>query len=106
MTNLESELTGIEQLPQPDPRGWLAVRNLPDEFQRREDQTAHADYEARHWRASVVQHRRATEAEKALLTALGYYGGHPANLITEVSWPSSGVRKRRWPQLEDTRQEN
>ncbi len=35
-----TDLSGIEQLPQPDPRGILALRNLPPEIQKAEDSTA------------------------------------------------------------------
>jgi hypothetical protein len=38
-----TDLSGVEQLPQPDPRGWLALRYLPPEIQNLEDATAAAD---------------------------------------------------------------
>ena len=42
--------------------------------------------------------RPATETERTLLTHLGFE--LPEQLTTAVSYPSSGVRRRRWPQLE------
>ncbi|KDF01933.1 hypothetical protein Y900_024140 [Mycolicibacterium aromaticivorans JS19b1 = JCM 16368] len=142
-----SDLAGIEQLPQPDPRGWLALRDLPAELQNTEDSTHAADSEryrcgvhgfaAALWgtddSAALTRLRRfgdrllkvsgsswrafarpATPAERVLLAHLGHAApsgadpvtiaddGLPAELITIVDWPTSGVRNRRWPQLETT----
>lgn len=99
------------QVPQPDPRGWLAfTAPLPDDLQRAEDSTQHSDFCAHgvQWRYEYDEatgyecdyfERPATDAEKALLTALGYTV--PADLITKVSFPSGAVRRRRWPALEN-----
>lgn len=125
------------QLPQPDPRGWLAFdAPLPDELQRAEDSTQAADFE-RHrvptrgiaptlWgtddpeelakvmtRARAVMTkaglhaprtfaRPATPTERILLEHLGYE--LPDELFTAVSFPTYGVRNRRWPQLEITQE--
>ncbi|WP_156181025.1 hypothetical protein [Mycobacterium nebraskense] len=98
------------QVPQPDPRGWLAfAAPLPDELQRAEDSTAHADFYAQgvQWRYEWDEgtgyqcdyfERPATDTEKTLLTMLGYTV--PDDLTTKVSFPSVLVRRRRWPQLE------
>lgn len=141
-----SDLSAVEQLPQPDPRGWLALRHLPADLQNAEDSTHAADHQ-RHrcgvfgfavalwdtgaiapdaelrrlrklvdrllqaadagWRAFA---RPATPTERVLLGHLGYEAtpdgdtaaddGLPVDLITIVSYPSPGVRSRRWPQLE------
>jgi hypothetical protein len=37
------DLSSIEQMTQPDPRGVLALRNLPPDTQRAEDATQYAD---------------------------------------------------------------
>jgi hypothetical protein len=37
------DLSGVEQLPQPDPRGLLAMRYLPAELQNAEDTIAAFD---------------------------------------------------------------
>jgi len=46
--------------------------------------------------------RPATNAEHTLLRELGYRPEtvEPRRLVTVVSFPSPGVRSRRWPQLE------
>lgn len=119
------------QLPQPDPRGWLVFDYLPDAMQKAEDSTAAADidrYRFGTYRASgtwgttdteelskVMARARTvltkaglsarrtfprptTATERALLEHLGYE--LPAELFTAVSFPTIGVRNRRWPQLE------
>lgn len=99
------------QVPQPDPRGWLAfTAPLPDELQRAEDSTQHADFcaEGVTWRYEWDEttgyqcdyfERPATDTENTLLTMLGYTA--PDDLTTKVSFPSALVRRRRWPQLEN-----
>ncbi|MDX1890119.1 hypothetical protein [Mycolicibacterium sp. 050158] len=108
-------LTLPPQQPQPDPRGWLVFTALlPDDLQRAEDSTQHADfhpvgvkwstdYDAAIDVAVDYFTRPATDAERTLLTALGY--AVPADLATRVSFPSPLVRRRRWLALE-TQQEN
>jgi hypothetical protein len=98
------------QVPQPDPRGWLAfAAPLPDELQRAEDSTQHADFcaEGVSWRYEYDAEsgcgcdyfeRPATDTERTLLTMLGYTV--PDDLTTKVSFPSPLVRRRRWPALE------
>jgi hypothetical protein len=98
MTQPDIDLGGVEQLPQPDPRGILALRNLPDEISRREDATLANDYEQRHWRGSLGLIRPATDTEKLLLAHLGY--DVPEFLETRVRWVSAGIRNRHWPTLE------
>ncbi|WP_255783508.1 hypothetical protein [Mycobacteroides abscessus] len=46
--------------------------------------------------------RPATDTERILLHELGYRPDSvdPQPLVTVVSFPSAGVRARRWPQLE------
>jgi hypothetical protein len=77
-----------------DPRGWLVFDWLPPALGRAEDATAAADYTR-----GVKHSRPATDTERALLTHLGYVVP-TAELITSVSWPSPGVRCRRWKALE------
>jgi hypothetical protein len=44
--------------------------------------------------------RPATPTEKILLEALGYPLPDNDILITCVTWPTRGIRSRRWPQIE------
>ena len=84
-----------------DPRGWLAFSApLPDPLQAAEDSTAVCDKDRRRLLDPRGHSRYATEAEKQLLTHLGFV--LPAEpLITKVSWPSWSCRRREWPQLEE-----
>jgi len=103
MTSPDSDLTGIgEPYGFDDVRGWLCFAALPAEIQRQEDQTQNFDYERRHWRPSVHRTRPATEAEKALLTYLGFTV--PEDLETIVTYPSGGIRRREWPALAKQRE--
>lgn len=104
------------QIEQPDPRGWLAfAAPLPNDLQNAEDSTQHHDFCGPHnWRSLVDEatgawidffERPATDAERTLLTALGYTlpdGTLPDELVTTVSFPSALVRRRRWLTLEST----
>jgi len=90
------------QLPQPDPRGWLVFTSLPDDLQRAEDSTAAADFDRR--RFGLVLQRPATDAERTLLGHLGY--DLPADLTTHISYTSWSTRNRRWPQLEESQEES
>jgi hypothetical protein len=95
-----------------DPRGWLTFSApLPDDLQRAEDSTQHHDFYGTGFRfhsgydedadAWVDYFERpATDTEKALLGLLGYTV--PDDLSTRVSFPSTLVRRRRWPALETT----
>jgi hypothetical protein len=87
------------QLPQPDPRGWLVFdAPLSDELQRAEDATQHHDFcnggdAAWHTGRDPVTgcwidyfDRPATDTERTLLAHLGY--GVPDTLTTRVSFPS------------------
>lgn len=98
------DFTGIGEHRPDHRRGLLVFTRLPDAVQRAEDATAYADHENRHWRASVARTRPATPTERALLAHLGYT--LPDDLETRVEWLSSGVRNRRWPQLEVTNNDN
>jgi hypothetical protein len=96
------------QYPQPDKRGWLVFHSLPDDLQRAEDATQHADYsradgygvplkldrESRIW----YFERPATAAERTLLEHLGYT--LPDVLNTRVDYATETLRRRTWPQLE------
>jgi hypothetical protein len=82
-----------------DVRGWLTFSELPAEIQRQMDATQNADYERRHWRPSVHRVRPATDAEKLLLTYLGF--NVPSDLETVVKYPSGGIRRLEWPVLID-----
>lgn len=101
------------QIPD-DPRGWLTfTAPLPDDLQRAEDSTQHHDFYGPHqWQSKIDAttgtwvdyfERPVTDAERTLLTTLGYT--LPATLATTVSFPSALVRRRRWPALE-TQQED
>lgn len=98
------------QYAQPDPRGWLVFHGLPDDLQRAEDSTQHADYfraqgtrtfpltfdrTARVWYIE----RPATDAERTLLQHLGYE--LPDVLKTRVDFATETLRRRTWPQLEE-----
>ncbi|MCV7316317.1 hypothetical protein H7J77_12300 [Mycolicibacillus parakoreensis] len=127
-----SDLDGVTQLDQPDPRGILALRNLPDDLQAAEDSTQSADFvrelnwqwwqpgtwsvgtyddvrQAEDAALNVLRAvgftpawsdrlRPATDAERTLLAYLDYE--LPDELYTVVSFPSPGVRCRRFPQIE------
>lgn len=104
----------MRQLPQPDPRGWLALTDLPDDLQRAEDATAAADTD-RHDRPHELGirfervesaergmvrcfRRPATNTERHLLEALGHIV--PDDLETCVNHITRGTRHRFWPALE------
>ncbi len=93
------DLSGVEQLEQPDIRGWLALRYLPESVQNAEDATHHNDYAQRVWKPRG-QTRPATDTERLLLEWLGH-GPLPDELITTVTFKSPGVWCRRWPALEE-----
>jgi hypothetical protein len=98
------------QLPQPDPRGWLVFEWLPDDLQNAEDSTQAADhawfaadYGEMPWihKANVPWRRKATPAEITLLRHLHFDLDHlDGDLKTVVSYLTTGVRRRVWPQLE------
>ena len=85
------------QLPQPDPRGWLTFESLPDDLQRAEDSTAAADFDRRRFGRTIQ--RPATAAERTLLEHLGYEVPDP--LTTQVRYLTESVRNRSWPALEE-----
>lgn len=93
------DLSGVEQLPQPDPRGWLALWFLPESVQNAEDATHHNDFSLRV--ASRVRVRPATDTERLLLEHLGH-GPIPDDLQTHVKFYSPGCWNRTWPQLEES----
>jgi hypothetical protein len=80
-----------------DPRGWLVFEYLPDDLQRAEDSRAAADFDRRLLKPRGFT-RPATETERALLEHLGHV--LPEELLTTVTFPSKGCRRRRWPVLE------
>lgn len=92
-----TDLSGVEQLPQPDPRGWLALRYLPPEYQRLEDSTAAWDFDTRAYKPRGFT-RPATPTEIALLEHLGHE--IPPELVTSVKFYTKSCRNRRWPQIE------
>lgn len=91
------DLSGIEQLPQPDPRGVLALRYLPPDLENAENATQANDYT---WRVVKPRGRLrpSTPAERILLEWLGH-APLPDNLQTLVTYPARGVRCRTWPAL-------
>lgn len=93
------DLSGVEQLEQPDPRGILALRYLPESVQNCEDATHHSDYVQRVGPRTRV--RPATPTERLLLEWLGH-GPLPETLNTHVKFHSPGCWNRRWPQLEES----
>jgi hypothetical protein len=88
----------IEQYPQPDVRGWLVFRGLPDNLRRAEDATLEADSRYVRETGRTKWSRLATETERTLLQFLGYEP--PENLHTHVSYITAGIRNRRWSTLE------
>ena len=104
----------MRQLPQPDPRGWLALTGLPEDLQRAEDSTLAADAQrhdnphgtgirlervASAERGIVRCYRRpATPTERHLLAELGHEV--PDDLDTYVNHITRGLRHRFWPALE------
>ncbi|MDO5030422.1 MAG: hypothetical protein Q4E11_07550 [Corynebacterium sp.] len=103
----------MKQLPQPDPRGWLAFTGLDKKQQAAEDATQYADHE-NYWHNQGgfsyqysqqdgcelrVLERDATATERELLTSLGHHV--PEELTTSVHMRAHGVRFRFWPQLEE-----
>lgn len=108
----------MKQLPQPDPRGVLALTGLPAALQAAEDATAIADLDhfdarcgghplpSRTWgrfhsdqdrRRLLAFTRPATTTERHLLDALGY--DVPDELDTYVHHRTRGTRYRWWPTL-------
>ncbi|PPJ24148.1 hypothetical protein C5E45_28285 [Nocardia nova] len=85
------------QFPQPDPRGWLVFESLPTDLQRLEDSRLQADFEDAEEHRGWPWMRPATDTERALLEHLGYT--LPATLTTRVDY-DTGIRCRRWPDLE------
>lgn len=81
-------------------RGWLCFTHLPYELQMREDSTQAADLERCSQRfAPRPLKRPATDTERLLLRHIGF-SDLPDDLTTVVTYPTTGVRNRRWPQLE------
>ncbi|MFC3849915.1 hypothetical protein ACFORJ_07020 [Corynebacterium hansenii] len=103
----------MKQLPQPDPRGILAVKELPDALQAAEDATAVADLDrliTRHpgvtWGRFYSPQdgtrlrgftRPITDAERTILDALGYDAA--ALTTTLVHHRTPGTRFRWWPTI-------
>jgi hypothetical protein len=92
-----TDLSDIEQLPQPDVRGVLALRYLPPDIENAENATQANDYT---WRVAKPRGRLrpSTPSERLLLEHLGH-GPLPADLETLVTYPTRGVRRRTWPSL-------
>ena len=90
------------QLPQPDPRGWLVFSSLPDDLQRAEDSTAAADFDRRLFSRTIQ--RPATDTERLLLEHLGY--PVPTELTTYVRYLTESVRHRSWPALKESQEES
>ena len=103
----------MQQLPQPDPRGILAVTGLPDDLQAAEDATIVADLDRltdRHpslsWGRFYSDQdgqrlrgfiRPITSAERTILDALGY--DTTTLTTTYVHHRTRGTRFRWWPTL-------
>jgi hypothetical protein len=88
------------QFSQPDPRGWLVFDHLGHELTLREESTQSADSERCSERFSQRPLKRpATDTERLLLQHIGFTD-LPDDLTTVVTYPTTGVRNRRWPQLE------
>jgi hypothetical protein len=89
-------------LPQPDIRGWLVFEWLPDDLQNAEDTRQVADHaQFKGVEGFPAWVRKATAAEIALLRHLHLDLDHlDGDLMTVVSYPAPGIRRRRWPQLE------
>lgn len=86
-----------------DPRGPMTfTRPLPTEIQLAEDSTLGADAERQHAVGRRFT-RPATATERDLLAVLGWTdarGNAPGpDLMTRVSWLTTGVRRREWPDL-------
>jgi len=94
----DNEIIG-EQHPQPDPRGWLVFRHLPDALQRAEDSRQNADHAFLEDTGCTRWTRLATDTERLLLDHLGFEV--PDRLMTRVEYRSAGVRNRRFPALEN-----
>ncbi|MCG7252597.1 hypothetical protein QP921_05585 [Corynebacterium pseudodiphtheriticum] len=105
----------MKQLPQPDPRGWLALTGLNNDDLAAELATQAADNDkainpATMWRPfdSLIEQRQiraftrpATPTEKRLLARLGYqWPDYEDPLYTAVHYRTKNVRYRFWPQLE------
>lgn len=91
------------QLPQPDPRGVLAFRWLPDWLQALEDSRQDADHrESRNHRSAWT--RPATPQERLLLLHLGY--PVPETVTTTVEYLTTGVRRRTWDAVTEPRSED
>ena len=91
------DLSGIQQLEQPDPRGALALRYLPPDLENAEAATQANDYT---WRVAKPRGRLrpATPTERLLLEHLGH-GPLPDDLETLVKYEVRGIRNRSWPSL-------
>ena len=86
-----------------DPRGPMTfTAPLAEPWQTREDSTLGADAERQHAVGRRFT-RPATATEVELLTVLGWTdarGNAPGpDLMTRVSWLTTGVRRREWPDL-------
>ena len=88
----------IEQYPQPDARGWLVFRGLPDDLRRAEDATLERDQRIHRETGRDRWRRPATATERTLLEHLGYE--LPEILWTYVTYTTTALRNRRWPALE------
>ena len=97
MTTPAPDLSNVQQLPMPDPRGVLALRYLPPDLENAENATQANDYT---WRLAKPRGRLrpATDTEKLLLKWLGH-GPIPDDLQTLVRYATRGVRNRSWPSI-------
>lgn len=94
--------TDIEQYPQPDVRGILVFRNLPDNLRRAEDATLETDSRYMRQTGRTRWSRPATPTERVLLEHLGYQ--LPERLITHIHYKTASIRNRRWPALESQKE--
>lgn len=89
----------IEQYPQPDARGWLVFRGLPEDLRRAEDATLERDSRYQRETGRTKWTRPATPTERLLLERLGYE--LPEKLQTYITYTTASIRNRRWPALEN-----
>ena len=94
------DLSAIEPMPVGDIRGWLAINNLPPEYQRAEDSTAANDRDCARMRNPRGHSAKLPKPSGSCWRTSGFE--LPEQLTTKITWPSRSVRRRTWPQLEES----
>ncbi len=94
-----TDIEHMEQYDQPDARGWLTFRNMPNDLRRAEDATLESD--SRYYRQTGRRRwsRPATPTERLLLQHLGHELPD-GMLATWITYTTASIRNRRWPALE------